>query len=185
MSSRLERSLNERIIMLQENINLDLCCADYKISGSSNKCYNINIGIPTEKKSLVGATCSCPDFSFRGVTCKHIYFVLQNVLNFNQNIISQQNIFTCTRVILKNKLKARQEKLEKENINFPSHEEKHILRKPIGDCPICLESMDDQNESIIFCEKVCGNNVHTVCIERFAKMSGKFNCPYCRADWDK
>ena len=181
MSSRIERSLNERIIMLQENIKPNLLSADYKISGSSNKCYNVHVGTPTEQKSVVGATCSCPDYCFRKLTCKHIYFVLQNILTIS---VINTDLFTCSLVFLKDKLKKRNEKIGNVNVSNV-FEEKHSLRKPIGDCPICLEIMDEKNESIMFCEKVCGNNVHTICVERFAKISGKFNCPYCRTDWDK
>lgn len=63
-------------------------------------------------------------------------------------------------------------------------------RKPIeGDCPICyseLESGGGDAGNIVWCRAACGQNMHQLCFETWArtKASGKVTCPMCRSQWE-
>lgn len=54
-------------------------------------------------------------------------------------------------------------------------------RKDIeGDCVICHEKLDAVAANLTYC-KICGNNLHEPCIEKWYKT--KSSCPTCRAEW--
>jgi hypothetical protein len=45
-------------------------------------------------------------------------------------------------------------------------------RKPIdGECPVCAMEFDtsDKSEDIIWCKAACGQNIHRVCFEQWAR----------------
>lgn len=60
-------------------------------------------------------------------------------------------------------------------------------RKPIeGDCPICVMEFDisDSSEEIVWCRAACGQNIHEICFEQWAKSKpGTVKCVYCRSVW--
>ncbi|KAL9634655.1 MAG: hypothetical protein Q9204_002903 [Flavoplaca sp. TL-2023a] len=130
-------------------------------------------------------TCTCPD-NRKGNQCKHIVYVLHNVLKAPQHLQYQlafltpelQQIFTQAPAPLPASSAATADNTDKEPSN----------RKEIsGDCPICFMEFDPVAEEIIFCQAGCGNNIHKQCFEQWAHAqgSGSVKCVYCRTPWQR
>lgn len=120
----------------------------------------------------------CPD-NRKGNQCKHIVYVLYNVLKAPAEL-QYQLAFLSSELC---EIFARAPALpstEDANKNNPSN------RKAIdGDCPICFTEFEPDNEEIVFCKAACGNNIHKTCFEQWAKsQAGKeVRCVYCRTPW--
>lgn len=183
---RLQRALRQRIIMLNEKIKDNHVEGEYVVCGNSATHYTVSVGTKP--------TCTCPDFVYRRNRCKHIFFVLVNVLGMRRQMTMSSSFRSQD---LKHYFRERIEKInssvikvfEDDVIEVDLDDAKHadVLRKPFHeyDCPICLEPMDEEKECIIFCEKTCGNNMHTICVERWSQHCGKWECPLCRSKWDE
>lgn len=171
MDPRLSRSLQQRILMLEEQIDLPRVTGNYRILGSTGKTYQVNIAPQT-------CTCTCPDHCQRSLNCKHILFVLIQVLNFSTIEIHTP----LTRRTLKAKFKTRQERMEvKDDTVHPTVDQKPIKG---NDCPICLEPLQ-LSESIVYCKSTCGNNIHSICMSRWTQHnSSNLYCPLCRGPWE-
>ncbi|MCJ1452668.1 hypothetical protein MMC28_003011 [Mycoblastus sanguinarius] len=140
------------------------------IAGTTGNIYNVNIGqIPT---------CTCPD-GRKGNQCKHIIYVLHNVLKAPNNLQYQlafisselQQIFSAAPTSA-SEISA--------SSSSPSN------RKEVsGDCPICFTEFEPETEEILWCKAACGNNIHKDCFEQWAKsQKGKeVRCVYCRTPW--
>ena len=57
-------------------------------------------------------------------------------------------------------------------------------------CPICYEELtpeDEEGDTLDWCRKGCGKNVHRRCLAMLAEHSASVNkpltCPLCRSDW--
>jgi predicted nucleic acid-binding Zn finger protein len=167
MSSRIRRALQQRILVIEEKIN-DRCTEGfYNILGSTGKTYVVEV-------SLRNTSCTCPDFCQRGAKCKHIFFVL---LQFSAEQVEQSN---ATRRDWKSKFQQRKKRLQEQVI---SSVESKIQRKPWVDtnCPICLEPFGQ--ETVVYCQTTCGNNVHEICMLRWSQMNKTVECPLCRGPW--
>jgi hypothetical protein len=192
MNDRVTRALQQRLIMLREGINDEHTKGKYLVQGSTESTYTVSIGRFPK--------CTCPDHCYRKNRCKHIYFILLNVLVIPRHVATHTQRFALRD--LKAYFEARLRRVNNyvERIDEKEDEEEKVIeldldkietqygakRKPITgmDCPICLESMDEAKENIIYCSKTCGNNMHTTCVERWSRHSGKWSCPLCRSDWD-
>lgn len=43
----------------------------------------------------------------------------------------------------------------------------------------------DKGEDIVWCKAACGNNVHRLCFEQWAKSKpGEVKCVFCRTPWE-
>lgn len=125
-------------------------------------------------------SCSCPD-GLKGNQCKHIIYVLVNVLKARQDLCYQLAFIAS--------------ELEEMFANAPldtkdrsasSETECDGKRKPIeGDCPICFMEFDPKTEKIVWCETSCGNNIHKSCFDQWAATTRQngVRCVYCRAEW--
>lgn len=72
---RRERSKTQPIILKNINMSENSRSINCEVIGTTGNIYNVNlVGYPK---------CSCPDYQLRGSRCKHIYYVLENVLNVN------------------------------------------------------------------------------------------------------
>lgn len=73
----------------------------------------------------------------------------------------------------------------------PSKKSKNLVeQKPISaddECPICFESMMNDPQTILFCSRSCGNNMHRICLEKWQSakqnIGERVTCPFCRAEW--
>ncbi|RHZ50706.1 hypothetical protein Glove_493g57 [Diversispora epigaea] len=158
-TKRIKRATSEFLHLINyEVINPRL--RKYSVLGPTGYVYTIVIS--------KNVSCSCLDFQ-QGFHCKHIFFVLLNVLKMNP----------------KNKLIYQKELLTKElksifdnspSITLPNQMEVEklkaiasIKRRPIdGDCSICREPLNN-NENLIWCQSGCGNNIHHDCFIEWKK----------------
>ncbi|CRG85488.1 hypothetical protein PISL3812_02542 [Talaromyces islandicus] len=149
--------------------------------------------VPEEKVDMVGTTgnlytvtissqpsCSCPDAK-KGNQCKHIVYVLVNVLKAREDLQYQLAFLSSElQEIFESAPPIKPAGISSVDTDDPGH------RKPIeGDCPICFMEFDAQNEQIVWCKAACGNNIHKTCFNQWAATSGKgkVQCVYCRSEW--
>ncbi|KAL2223450.1 RING finger domain protein [Thermoascus aurantiacus ATCC 26904] len=155
-----------------------------RMRGGSEEC-------PEERVDIVGTTgniyhvfvgkeptCTCPD-ARKGNQCKHIIYVLVNVLKAPEHLQYQLAFLTSEL----------REIFQRAPINpkdNASSDDNSSKRKPIeGDCPICFMEFDPKTEDIVWCKAACGNNVHKTCFQRWAETqrASGVRCVYCRSPW--
>ncbi|KAL1985922.1 hypothetical protein VTN96DRAFT_7187 [Rasamsonia emersonii] len=146
---------------------------------------------PEEKVDMVGTTgniytvtiakeptCTCPD-ALKGNQCKHIIYVLVNVLKAPAHLQYQL-------AFLSSELREMFEKAPISPQGTESSDDTSGKRKPVeGDCPICFMEFDPQADEIVWCKAACGNNVHKACFDRWAASTREngVRCVYCRSPW--
>lgn len=175
MTTRLERSLNERIYLLNIKQNTDEW--EGKIRGHTNNIYDFTINKTTCK-------CSCPDYEKKAKFCKHLLFIVAKVAmqfeiadkiktNINKwtvDMFDVCNISIITRFQMRDKLTKKQAKSKKIiNVNLDD------------DCPICYEKLENA-DGLTQCITTCKNYFHTACISIWLN-SGNSTCPMCRCDF--
>ncbi|KAI9048720.1 hypothetical protein LZ554_007551 [Drepanopeziza brunnea f. sp. 'monogermtubi'] len=147
----------------------------FDIAGSTGNIYQVTIGkVPR---------CTCPDAS-KGNQCKHIIYVMVNVLKAPENLAYQLALLS-TEVA---EIFASAPVTPQSSDAAPSTvTDTGGSRKPIeGDCPVCVMEFDerDKSEDILWCKGACGNNIHRHCFEQWAKSKpGTAKCVYCRTPW--
>lgn len=70
-------------------------------------------------------------------------------------------------------------------LNEPKTVYTHDMRKGLGDCPICLEHIDNDYPLIFFCQYGCGRGIHDTCYDGYVRAVNKgqcktVKCPLCR-----
>ncbi|ETO36473.1 hypothetical protein RFI_00589 [Reticulomyxa filosa] len=171
----------------------------YAVLGSTGNVYTVEI-------SHVN-TCNCPD-SVRGNLCKHVLFVLLKVLKiksdspylYQRSLVTSelQKIFSeapkISIGVLANEAvrKKYHEKMGGEMITDKEADpdsNKGVARKACdgGDCPVCMDELDESKEELVWCKAQCGQNLHKECFTIWAKQSENrgesVTCVYCRAEW--
>ncbi|KAL1957156.1 hypothetical protein VTO42DRAFT_6299 [Malbranchea cinnamomea] len=140
------------------------------IVGSTGNVYAVHIGkLPS---------CTCPD-SQKGNQCKHIVYVLYNVLRAPSHLQYQL-------AFLSSELREIFQNAPPSPTETASTEDTEGNRKPVdGDCPICFMEFDPKSETIVWCKASCGNNVHETCFKQWAASQGgkEVRCVYCRTPW--
>ncbi|OJD18394.1 hypothetical protein AJ78_01574 [Emergomyces pasteurianus Ep9510] len=148
--------------------------------------------VPVEKVQIVGSTgnlyevviglvpwCTCPD-SEKGNQCKHIIYVLHNVLKVSGYLQYQLAFLSSElREIFANAPVSPKDSASTENETGK--------RKPIeGDCPICFMEFEPATEEIVWCKAACGNNMHETCFKQWAatQQSNGVRCVICRSTWE-
>ncbi|KAL2359738.1 hypothetical protein RJZ56_007406 [Blastomyces dermatitidis] len=148
--------------------------------------------VPTERVQIVGTTgnlyevviglepwCTCPD-SQQGNQCKHIIYVLHNVLKVSGHLEYQLAFLSSElREIFAKAPINPQENASTEN-------ESGKRRAVEGDCPICFMEFDPKSQEIVWCKAACGNNIHKTCFGRWAatQQSNGVRCVICRSAWE-
>ncbi|KAG4293744.1 hypothetical protein FPRO06_00329 [Fusarium proliferatum] len=165
-----DRALSQRFYVLNRVRGGTQDCPeeDVEMTGSTGNIYTVHVGKQPR--------CTCPHHE-KGHQCKHILYVMKQVLNAPFNLVYQlallstelQSIFASA-----------------PPISAPGQAESD-KRKPVdGDCPICYCELDEKNqESIVWCAAACGQNIHEECFRMWAqtKTGGKVTCPMCRSVW--
>ncbi|MCJ1380512.1 hypothetical protein MMC17_003620 [Xylographa soralifera] len=173
---KLNRALEQRMFVLgRERKGTEEAPEEtIEMAGSTGNIYNVSINkLPS---------CTCPD-NRKGNQCKHIVYVLHNVLKAPEELQYQlaflsselRDIFSRAPVS-----PSSQDSAKEADPDHPSN------RKAIdGDCPICFTELDAEDKSIVFCRAACGNNLHRECFEQWARsQAGKtVTCVYCRTPW--
>lgn len=169
------KSLTERILLINAeliyetpNENSELIPLvsgiDFKVLGSSNNIYSIQIWKSWTNYGRISCTCTCPDFSIRGNTCKHIYWLGSK--KFYSMNPEDWDIFDYNSIVTEYWI------LENNDNNIGRN----------SDCPICLENIDYNNETTICCKTQCRNSVHAICWGRYYDISNNATCVFCRSE---
>ncbi|WEW55528.1 hypothetical protein PRK78_000959 [Emydomyces testavorans] len=140
------------------------------IVGTTGNVYKVVIGkVPS---------CSCPD-ALKGNQCKHIVYVLRNVLKA-KDYLQYQLAFLSSELfeIFQDAPLSPADSASKDDQG---------KRKPVdGDCPICFMEFDSAKDEVVWCKVACGNNIHKTCFQQWAaSQKGKeVRCVYCRSPWE-
>ncbi|TVY94283.1 hypothetical protein LAWI1_G000464 [Lachnellula willkommii] len=147
----------------------------FDIAGTTGNIYQVTVNKEPR--------CSCPD-GMKGNQCKHIIYVLVNVLKTREDLAYQLAFLTTelTEIFA--------------NAPIPPQSDAPSTatdtggqRKPIdGDCPVCAMEFEEAEKvrgEIIWCKAACGQNVHRHCFEQWAraKPGQDVKCVYCRSLW--
>ncbi|KAH7156508.1 hypothetical protein EDB81DRAFT_393233 [Dactylonectria macrodidyma] len=163
------RALSQRFFVLGRTRSGSEECPEevVEMTGSTGNIYTVVIAqIPS---------CDCPH-ALKGNQCKHLFYVLKQVLNAPYEMIYQaaflsselRDIFAAAPPISTSK-QAESDK-----------------RKPVeGDCPICFSELEAKgSESVVWCRAACGQNMHEECFNIWARTKqGSATCPMCRSVW--
>ncbi|KAI9801385.1 MAG: hypothetical protein M1825_003364 [Sarcosagium campestre] len=171
---RLDRVMSQRMFVIDrgEISSGENPSATFEMAGTTGNIYTVTISnVPT---------CTCPDNSRARNQCKHIIYVLVNVLKLREPLQYQLAFLSKElREIFSNAPKP-------PSASAAGAGEKDDLRKPIeGDCPICILEFQPNTEEIVWCQAGCGNNIHKQCFEQWAasKNGERPKCVYCRTPW--
>ncbi|KAL8931459.1 MAG: hypothetical protein Q9216_007196 [Gyalolechia sp. 2 TL-2023] len=169
---KLERAISQRMFVVGRSRGGTEAIPDetVEMAGTTGNIYSITIGLVP--------SCTCPDYS-KGNQCKHIVYVLHNVLKAPEHLQYQLAFLSSElREILSQAL------LPASSVAAPSSPSN---RKEIaGDCPICFMEFEPETEEIVWCKAACGNNIHKHCFEQWAKSQKRISdvkCVYCRTPW--
>ncbi|KAL8691139.1 MAG: hypothetical protein Q9218_003572 [Villophora microphyllina] len=184
---KLDRALSQRMFVLSRTRSgTDTVPEEtVEMAGTTGNVYHITIGLEP--------SCTCPD-NKKGNQCKHIVYVLYNVLKAPENLRYQLAFLSAElREIFEQapEIPASQSSSSsKDAPSVPADEEQEDKnRKPIeGDCPICYTEFSPSSEEIIYCKAACGNNVHKECFDQWAHTIARgeqVRCVYCRTPWQR
>ncbi|OAX78919.1 hypothetical protein ACJ72_06768 [Emergomyces africanus] len=141
-----------------------------QIVGSTGNLYEVEIGLVP--------WCTCPD-SRKGNQCKHIIYVLHNVLKVSGYLQYQLAFLSSElREIFAN---------APVNPQGNASQNESGKRRPIeGDCPICFMEFKPSTEETVWCKAACGNNIHKTCFQQWAatEQNKDVRCVICRSTWE-
>jgi len=176
---RLQRVTSQRMFLIDREkvVGEDGECPEEKfdIAGSTGNIYQVTIcRVPR---------CTCPDAA-KGNQCKHIIYVMVNVLKAREDLAYQLALLSTELV----EIFANAPVTPQLSDGAPSSStDTGGFRKPIeGDCPVCVMEFNesDKSEEILWCKGACGNNIHRHCFEQWARSKpGPVRCVYCRTPW--
>ncbi|KAL8861218.1 MAG: hypothetical protein Q9178_002434 [Gyalolechia marmorata] len=182
---RLERAQSQRMFVIDRTRS---STADeppsetISMAGTTGNIYDITIShIPR---------CTCPD-NLKGNQCKHIIYVLHNVLKAPEHLQYQLAFLTSELhlIFAQAPLPPSSSSTSATDPNPSTSGTPTSNRKPItGDCPICFMEFHPPTEQITYCKAACGNNIHTHCFEQWARVQSKqdvVRCVYCRTPWQQ
>ncbi|KAI0819496.1 hypothetical protein BC628DRAFT_1016088 [Trametes gibbosa] len=187
---RVTRGMTQRFFMIDRRRQGTELREEFSVLGSTGNVYTVVI----DKKP----SCDCPD-ALKGNHCKHILFIFLRVLQVAQtsSYWYQKALLTTELEVIFAEAPRAPATIAHERIRnayaqatgkaAPSSSQKagkKRLPKEEDDCPICYESMHKIAETLlVFCEE-CGNGLHNVCFQQWAKAAkGAVTCVFCRAEW--
>ncbi|KAL8812079.1 MAG: hypothetical protein Q9223_007384, partial [Gallowayella weberi] len=159
---KLERAQSQRMFVISRTRPSSPSSPSETVSmaGTTGNIYSITIShLPS---------CTCPD-NRKGNQCKHIIYVLHNVLKAPDHLQYQLAFLTSELHLIFSQAPplpvADADPSSNNNTNTPSN------RKEItGDCPICfMEFEPHKKEEIVWCKAACGNNIHKDCFDQWAR----------------
>lgn len=173
---RRQRALSQRLFLLGRERRLSAEGTHeeevFDMAGTTGNIYKVTISKQPK--------CTCPDQTRNRLICKHIIYVLVNVLKAPPHLQYQL-------ALLSNELAdifANAPASPQSSDGSKADTSNGGKRKPIeGDCPICVTEFE-AGEEIVWCKAACGNNIHKACFEQWAKSRpGEVTCVYCRQPW--
>lgn len=176
---RKENALSHKLYYIDSKI-LSETTKVYKIMGSTGNVYDV---ILDNKPS-----CTCPDCKYRGMKCKHIYFVLIKILKLTDD----KNSFTNEELKVLIKKKDITDGIKVDNSILIKYKKcvdgsiEQIPIKPRTDdlCPICMDDITN-GEEYESCQWSCGNCVHVDCFDVWKTKQGNDDCIVCKTSFYK
>ena len=181
---RKERGRGKNIFLIQTyEYDQKIKERKYDIMGTTKNVYTVTVNNTP--------SCTCPDYKQRNKRCKHIFFVLTQIMKVGEeredsNSYSDNELddmFSKIPEITEN-LKVNAQCLEK--YLCTQNQNGEVNMKNINDddvCPVCLGDMLDQNDEITYCRYSCGSCIHTNCFAMFNSQKNIIKCLYCQKDW--
>ncbi|KAE8371561.1 RING finger domain protein [Aspergillus bertholletiae] len=169
---RLNRAMTQRMFVLGHTVTGadDVPEMRFDIAGTTGNIYQTVIGKEP--------TCTCPD-ARKGNQCKHICYVLVNVLKAPEHLQYQL-------AFLSMELREMYEGSSLSREKTKCVDNNGVNRKAVdGECPICFMEFEPDKEEIVWCQATCGTNVHKACFQQWAitTRSQGVRCVYCRSPW--
>lgn len=180
-------------------------CPDYL--SRKNRCKHILfilhrcLGLPSDSTLLFQSSLDENELQFivnyktntattRSKTRKNSNNNIGNVDNIsNLNILPPKEIQERYQA-LKRQLSSKNGNNSEDNNTITTIKQRQITED--DDCPICMESLLESGEELVWCKTQCGNSIHKMCFDRWSTTvvdrSGynskkSVNCIYCRAVW--
>ncbi|KAI7880321.1 hypothetical protein K492DRAFT_76399 [Lichtheimia hyalospora FSU 10163] len=196
VQERLERALEQRMYVVNRTLLHDHHI-QFHVLGSTGNYYTVDI-----TKTL---KCSCYDYRYRRVHCKHLLLVLARVFHvhggspaYSKLSLSKKELekvfANCApdpAIMVDDTVKAIiDNELHGVPVQAEEEEDSSVNRKSLdeADCPICYESLAEEQLSIIIFCKTCGNNVHEDCFQQWSRQLAKrhqtVTCVFCRSAWE-
>jgi hypothetical protein len=157
--ARVKRAFCEPICLLGSYGEAGGC--RFLVCGKSKQIYDVDITVSE-------AECTCPDFAFRHLHCKHILFVLFKVLGMppERALSASWNILGGELTVALARWEANPQ-LSAAAADGLSDDE----------CPICFERFQGE---VLRCAQ-CQHQVHSECIRKWSRASRRReSCPLCR-----
>ncbi|KAL8785350.1 MAG: hypothetical protein Q9213_003415 [Squamulea squamosa] len=166
-----------------------------------NRTRNPDPETPSETISMAGTTgniydititnlpsCTCPD-NRKGNQCKHIIYVLHNVLKAPSHLQYQLAFLTSELHLIFDQAPLPIAAASASDTDTSTGATSSNRKEITGDCPICFMEFSPSTEEIIYCKAACGNNIHKDCFEQWARAqtsgAGGVKCVYCRTPWQR
>ena len=154
-----------RLKGLTENISISSASLIYNYRNNIigirhvvNSSKNKYIIFVYKKNNRFVSKCNCPDFVYRKIICKHIYWIGYKYLdNFNHNSISFNDFIGD--IWVKGDL-----------IKYGKND----------DCPICLENINYNEQKTLCCYNRCKICIHANCWQEYYRVTENTNCIMCR-----
>ncbi len=183
-TERMRRGKTDKLFLVhitQDSKN-DACPLTVDVMGTTGNVYKVRI--------CENPTCTCPDFIKRGRRCKHIYFVLEKVLNAHEYANQKRFMSSTLRKLCSNMTRMVSElyapkqlymKYEKTKVH---DDDSTVKQKGLDDvCPVCLCDMELQgDQQLDFCRNGCGRTIHVQCFDMWANANSR-TCVFCHEKW--
>lgn len=180
-SSRKDRAYTQNIYLLDTIKSDNEHEKIFKVVGTTGNVYTVSIN--------EHSSCSCPDHTNNGNTCKHIYFIMLRVMKHVGSVKKSwknpqlQQMFKNIPMFIENNLVVN----NKAKINYEQNI-KNILVKveqKFDDiCPICLDNIGPTCKNTDYCKYSCGKSVHKLCLSIWSQSKNNVtSCIFCRASW--
>ena len=153
------------------------------LAGSTGNIYTITVSHEPR--------CTCPD-NRKGNQCKHIVYVLHNVLKAPPELEYQlafvtdelKEMFERAPLPSVERGQVREDGMEdgeggeakaaKAGSEVDASTGTRRKSTEDCDCPICFMPFEeDEADEIVWCRAACGNNVHKACFEQWARAQGQ------------
>ena len=185
MSTRRERGLTQNIYLVKLDVNPESLV--FHILGTSHHVYKV----VCEKKK--DPKCTCPDFTIRKHTCKHIYFVCEKVIQippFDWSII--ENVPKVGHEVLSRlpnlHVVADDYYTKKYNTYLQGKgddlDDTKTLTIRNTECCVCLCDIDiagKASKDVMVCP-TCKNGIHSICWNKWKQVNRDGRCVYCRTE---
>lgn len=176
---RLDRAHSQRMFLIDRKRRMNAAGYEeevFDLAGSTGNVYQVTISkLPK---------CTCPD-NGKGNQCKHIVYILVNVLKAPSPLSYQLAFLESELRTLFANAPISPQSFHGESAQADGAAPSN--RKPLeGDCPVCVMEFEPATEDIVWCRASCGQNIHKQCFEQWASSKagqGTVRCVYCRAEW--